>query len=427
MTGLILLVVVGLVVAALSAAAETALTSVSRIRMRSLAEEGNRRAAIVVRLHDDPNSYLSTILSLNTVAVIVSSTAATLIGSRNAHSLPEWVVTVLLSAFVLIFCEIAPKSIALRYNQRIALMMARPVRLLTRVLAPVVKVLMVVSVILLRFTGRKLPNPFVTEQELKLLVEVGEQEGIVEQEEREMIHGVLEMTDKTVREVMVPRVDVTAIEATKSVNEMIATVIQSGHSRVPIYEDRIDQIVGVVYAKDLLRPGIRGNDHVSLRQLAREPYYTPDVKHVGELLRDMQERRVHIAIAVDEHGGTAGIVTMEDLIEEIVGPIRDEYDIAEKEDIQFLSDSEALVNARLPIDDVQELLHLPLESVDADSIGGYVYAMLGEVPKAGATLAIGDATLVVEKVQRQSIQVVRIISPHPFVQNRGSSSGNARE
>lgn len=416
MTGLILLVVLGLVVAAFAAATETALTSVSRLRMRSLAEEGSRRAAIVVRLQDDPNGYFSTILSLNTVAVIVASTASTLIGSRHAHTFPQWVVTVLLSAFVLIFCEIAPKSIALRYNQRVALIVARPVSLLTRSLRPVVTVLMFVSVILLRFTGHKLPNPFVTEQELKLLVEVGEQEGIVEQEERQMIHGILDMTDKAVREVMVPRVDVIAIDVTKSVNDVIETVIEYGHSRIPIYEDRIDQIVGVVYAKDLLRSGVRGNDHVSLRQLAREPYFTPDVKHVGELLRDMQERRVHISIVVDEHGGTAGIVTMEDLIEEIVGPIRDEYDVAEPEDIQFLSATEVLVNARLPIGDVQELLRLDLEPVDADSIGGYVYAVLGEIPKAGATLAIGDATLVVEKVRRQSIQSVRITSPYPFTQ-----------
>jgi CBS domain containing-hemolysin-like protein len=414
MTALVVLIVLALVVAGCAAATETALTSVSRIRMRSLAEEGNRRAAVVVRLQNDPNGYLSTILSLNTVAVIVASTAATLIGSRHAHSVPEWLVTVVLSAFVLIFCEIAPKSIALRHNQRFALMVARPVSLITRALWPVVTVLMAVSTLVLRFTGRRVTHPFVTEQELKLLVEVGEQEGIVEQEEREMIHGVLEMTDKAVREVMVPRVHVIAIDVIKSVDEVIETVTKYGHSRIPIYEERIDQIVGVVYAKDLLRLSTDANDRNSLRQLARDPYFTPETKHVGDLLREMQERRVHIAIVVDEHGGTAGIVTMEDLIEEIVGPIRDEYDEAEQEEIQFLSDSEVLLNARLPIEEVQELLHLQFASVDADSIGGYVYAVLGEIPKVGATLAIGDAILVVEKVRRQSIQSVRITNPHPF-------------
>ncbi len=423
MTGLVLLVLLGLVVAGFAAAAETALTSVSRIRMRSLAEEGNRAAMIVVRLHDDPNGYLSTILSLNTVAVIVASTAATLIGARHVHSVPTWTMTVLLSVIVLVFCEIAPKSISLRYNQRVALFMARPVMLLTRVLRPIVTVLMVVSILLLRVTGRRLPGPFVTEEELKLLVEVGEQEGVVDQEEREMIHGVLEMTDKPVREVMVPRVDVIAIEVTKSLDEVIETVIRFGHSRIPIFEDRIDQIIGVIYAKDLLRPGAHGGDGASLRELVREAYFTPELKHVGELLSEMRERRVHIAIVVDEHGGTAGVVTMEDLIEEIVGPIRDEYDVAEIEDIQFVSDSEVVLNARFPIDDVQELLHLQLESVDADSIGGYVYGVLGDIPKAGDTIAIGDATLIVEKVRRQSIQTVRILNPRPFVQTKGNGRG----
>jgi CBS domain containing-hemolysin-like protein len=413
-TILIALVVVGLVIAAFAAAAETSLTSASRIRMRSLAESGDRRAKVIVELHNDPNGYLSTILSLNTVAVIVASTSATLIGSRRVHAWPGWIVTAALSAIVLIFCEIAPKSFALRYNQRFALALARPVRLLTKVLRPIVAVLTGVSVLLLRLTGRNLPPPFVTEQELKLLVEVGEQEGIVEQEEREMIHGVLEMTDKEVREVMVPRVDMTAIDVTESSDEMITTVIESGHSRVPVYEDRIDQIIGVVYAKDLLRTSLLGNDRLDLREIAREPYFTPEVKHVGELLREMRERRVHIAIVIDEHGGTAGIVTMEDLIEEIVGPIRDEYDTAEMEEIEYLSDHEVIVSARALVDDLREELHLPFAEVDADSIGGYIYAMLGEVPAAGDSMRVGEATLIVERVHRQSIQSVRITSPNPF-------------
>ncbi len=406
--------VLALCFAAFAAAAETSLTSVSRLRMRSMAEEGSRRARRVVRLHNDPNAYLSTILALNTVAVIIASTSATSL-AFDTNSFPEWLATLTLAAFVLVFCEIAPKSLALRYNERLALMLARPVGLLTIGLRPIIGSLTIVSTLLLRATGRRVPPPFVTEEELKMLVTVGEQEGVVEQEEREMIHGILEMTDKAVREIMVPRVDVVAIQSDKDVSDVISIIIEHGHSRVPIYEETVDQIVGVVYAKDLLKPGVRG---ATLRSLAREAYYTPETKHVGELLHEMQDRRVHIAIVVDEHGGTAGIVTMEDLIEEIVGPIRDEYDIAEQEDVQFLSESEVLMSARMPIDDVQEMLHLTLEEVEADSIGGYVYAQLGEIPKAGATLAIGDATLTVEAVRRQAIRTVRITSPHPFLRDR---------
>jgi len=408
------LLIIGLFLAAFAAAAETALTSVSRIRMRSLAGEGDHRAQRVVRLHSDPNAYLSTILSINNGAVIMATTTATLIGVET-HRVADAVITMLLSLFVLAFCEIAPKSLALRFNEAFALALGAPVAGLTRVLRPVVGVLTEFGNWLVRAAtrDRHVRGPFVTEEELKLLVEVGEQEGVVEQEEREMIHGILEMTDKPVREVMVPRVDVVGVEADRPVAEVISLVVEHGHSRIPVYEDTIDNVVGVVYAKDVLRQRERERDPV--QALARKPYFTPDAKKVGELLHEMQQRKVHMAIVVDEYGGTAGIVTIEDLIEEIVGPIRDEYDIAEQEEVQFLSDHEVLVNARVGIDDVKELLHLDIdEDVEADSIGGLVYEKLGEIPTPGATIQLGDATLVVETVRRQSIRSVRISSPTPF-------------
>jgi putative hemolysin len=255
---------------------------------------------------------------------------------------------------------------------------------------------------------------------LKLLLYVGEQEGIVEQEEREMIHGILEMTDKTVREVMVPRVDVVAAEATDSIADAIKVIIEYGYSRIPIYEDNIDNIVGVVYAKDLLRHGVVGDDQRPLKVVAREPYYTPEAKHVGELLRDMKERKIHIAVVVDEHGGTDGIVTFEDLIEEIVGPIRDEYDMREVEELQIVSDHEVVVSARFPVDDLKEALDLQVPEVEADTVGGLVYEQLGEIPKVGATIQLGNATLTVESIRRQGIQTVRITSPVTLVRERGA-------
>jgi CBS domain containing-hemolysin-like protein len=415
-----LLLAASLVLAGFAAAAETALTSVSRLRMRTLAEDGNRRAARVVHLHNDPNGYLSTILSVNTVAVIVASTATTLIVTGHTRGLAEALATIALAVFVLVFCEIAPKSLALRFNERVALRFAAPVQFLTRVLRPIIGALTLVSRLLLRLAtrGRATPGPFVTEDELKLILAMGEREGVVEQEEREMIDGILEMTDKAVHEVMVPRVDVVGIEASRSMSDLIALIVDHGHSRIPLYETSLDNVVGVIYAKDLLRHGVRSGDPRPLAALAREPYFTPESKHVGELLREMQERKVHIAVVVDEHGGTGGIVTFEDLIEEIVGPIRDEYDIAEQEDVQFISDREVVVSARFPVDDVAELLHLEIGETEADSIGGLVYERLGEIPKAGAVLPLGTATLTVEQVRRQSIQTVRIVNPEPFLVDR---------
>ena len=426
MTPLIIVIVLGLVIAAFAAAAETSLTSVSRIRMRSLAEDGNKRARTVTRLHADPNGYLSTILSLNTVAVIVVSTATALLISNNLQRIPQAVGTIVLSVVVLIFCEIAPKSLALRFNERFALVLAGPVQMLTRLLRPLVGGLSLMSRLIVRAAtrGHTVRGPFVTEEELKLLLYVGEQEGIVEQEEREMIHGILEMTDKTVREVMVPRVDVVAVEATDSIADVIKVIIEYGFSRIPIYEDNVDNIVGIVYAKDLLRHGVIGDDQRPLRAIAREPYYTPEAKHVGELLREMKVRKVHIAVVVDEHGGTAGIVTFEDLIEEIVGPIRDEYDMREVEELQIVSDHEVVVSARFPVDDLKEALDLEVPDVEADTVGGLVYEQLGEIPKVGATIQLGNATLTVESIRRQGIQTVRITSPFPLVRDRGTRSAD---
>src|ERR1700690_1039205 len=281
MIPLIIVIVVGLVIAAFAAAAETSLTSVSRIRMRSLADDGNRRARTVTRLHADPNGYLSTILTLNTVAVIVVSTATALLIDTYLNKVPQAIGTAVLAIIVLIFCEIAPKSLALRFNERFALALAAPVRFLTSLLKPLVGGLSAFSRLIVRAAtkGPSVRGPFVTEEELKLLLYVGEQEGIVEQEEREMIHGILEMTDKSVREVMVPRVDIVAVEATDSISDVIKVIIEYGYSRIPIYEDNVDNIVGVVYAKDLLRYGVSGDDQRSLKAAAREPYYTPEAKH----------------------------------------------------------------------------------------------------------------------------------------------------
>jgi CBS domain containing-hemolysin-like protein len=257
------------------------------------------------------------------------------------------------------------------------------------------------------------------------MISLGQQQGVVEYGEQEMIHGILEMTDKVVREVMVPRVDVIAIESHGTVSELIDLVVEHGHSRIPVYEGSIDNIVGVVYAKDLLRAGARSGGDASVTTLMREPYFTPEVKHVGELLKEMQQRKVHMAVVVEEHGGTAGIVTFEDLIEEIVGPIRDEYDVAEQEEVQFLNECEVLLHARFPVDDIKDLLHLDVGETESDSIGGLVYERLGEIPSVGATLQLGDATLTVEQVRRQSIQLVRITSPHPFLRDTNGAGPGA--
>jgi putative hemolysin len=429
MSGLVVLLVLSLLLAGFAATAETALTSVNRLRMRSLAQSGDRAAREVVQLQQNPNAYLSTILTVNTLAVILASTATTLLVVDTWGSGAEAVATAVLSVFVLVCCEILPKSLALRFSERLARLMVGPVSTLTTLLRPVVFVLTRLSSQLVRLVARGggVPGPYVTEDELKLLLAVSEREGVVEEEEHEMITNVLELTDKVAREVMVPRVDVVGIDVRCGIQDAIRLVNQHGHSRIPLYEETIDNIVGLIYAKDLLR--VRDSDSPpSLRQLAREPYFTPELKKAGELLIEMRTKKVHLAVVVDEYGGTAGIVTIEDLIEEIVGDIRDEYDATEPEEIQFVSEREALVNARVALDDIQSLLHLPIDvdEVEADTIGGLVYERLGSIPKPGATVQIGDVTIRVESVRRQAIRTLRISSPRPLTVHVHEEAGEQR-
>jgi len=412
----LLIIVIALVLAGLAASAETSLTSISRVRLRTLVEQKVPQAIVIERLHRDPNRYLSTILIVNTVAIIVASSASTLLALHlYQERVAEWLVSLILSLIVLVLCEITPKTLALQRAERVALRMARLVAAATFVMRPIVFVLTALTRLILRLLGGKaqVRGPFVTEEELKMLVSVGEEEGVLEEEEREMIHGIFEMGDMRVREVMVPRTDLVAIEANEPVEKAVDLVTKHGHTRIPVYEGNLDHIVGVLYAKDLLRAVVRG-EQKSLRDIARKPYFTPESNLVQDVLRDLRKNRVHMAIVVDEYGGTAGAVTIEDILEEIVGPIQDEYDVGEEDEIQFISPNEVVLDGRVSVDDVNELLKLQITGDDYDTIGGYVLNQLGAAPRVGATLKLGNAELRVEAVQGTRIKKVRIKSQTPF-------------
>jgi putative hemolysin len=412
----IVIILIALVLAATAASAETSLTSISRVRLRQLVEQKVPQAIVIERLHRDPNGYLSTILIANTVAIIVASSAATLLALHlYRERVAEWLVSVVLSLVVLIACEITPKTLALQRAERVALRLARLVAAATLVMRPVVYVLTAITRLILRLLGGKaeVRGPFVTEEELKMLVTVGEEEGVIEEEEREMIHGIFEMGDMSVREVMVPRTDLVAIEVNEPIEKAVDLVTKHGHTRIPVYEADLDHIVGVLYAKDLLRAVVRG-EQKSLREIARKPYFTPESNKVQDVLRDLRKNRVHMAIVVDEYGGTAGAVTIEDILEEIVGPIQDEYDIGEEDEIQFINPNEVVLDGRVSVDDVNELLKLEIGGDSYDTIGGYVLNQVGATPKVGATLKLGNAELRVEAVQGTRIKKVRIKSQTPF-------------
>jgi CBS domain containing-hemolysin-like protein len=405
------------VIAAVASATETAMTSVGRLRVRHLAEDGSQAAAILQRLQQDPNRFLSTILVMNTVALILASSATTLLAQTFLpHQLGFWgdlAVSLVLSVFLLIFAEVTPKTVAFRNADRIALMMAGPVEALSGVLRPILWFITLVSRAITG--GRAARAPYLTEQELMTMLSVSEEQGVIEEEERQMIHGIIEIGDKTVREVMVPRTDITAVERSTPLKEIVKIFKETGHTRLPVCEGDFDHIVGRIHAKDLLLFLANGPQEFDINRMMRPMKYVPASKKVDELLHQMQTEKVHMMIVLDEYGGTAGLVTLEDLLEEIVGEIRDEYDQAEEEPFVVLNEREALVDARFSMGELNERLQLGLEeSDDYDSVGGYIYATLGEVPEEGATFKSGKVQWTVEEVNGRRIVRVRLRSDEPW-------------
>ena len=384
-------------------AAEIALVSIRRTRIDQLADEGNRSAKRVKRLVAQPGRFLAvTQIGLTFLGFLASAYAAVnltlsletvLAGSglpiltSSAGALALIIVTLILSLFTIVFGELVPKSLALAHTEAFALRLSGFIVVLLRVLGPLVHVLTAITTSVARMLGAgEQSQDVMSTEELKILVERGGEQGILEAEEEQMIHAVIQLGDQRVHEVMVPRIAMVTLAATASMEQAIDVVIEEGHSRIPVYEETIDEIVGILYAKDLL-PFLKGSveQRPSLRSILRTPVFVPESMSVDDLLHEFQRRKVHIAIVLDEYGGTAGLVTIEDLLEEIVGEIQDEYD-EEEPLIVRLSDDEARIDGRADVDDLAELFdtNLGLEDADEyDTVGGLIYHRLGTVPEAG--------------------------------------------
>jgi putative hemolysin len=400
--------IVALILCGIASASETALTSVSRIKLKNLVEEGDRKAAEIERLLAQPNTFLSTILIVNSVAVIVASSMATVLALRFSTSFGELISTVLISLVVLIFCEITPKTAAVQNPMRWARALLPLVKGTAWLLHPIVVVLSAITNSLVRMMGGQVKRgPFVTEEELRLLVTVGEEEGVLEEDETEMIHSIFEFADTTVREVMVPRIDMVTLESNATVNEAVDIALEGGFSRIPVFEESIDNIVGVLYTKDMLKQLRDGHENVPIRTLVRQAYFVPETKKLDDLLREIRQRRIHMVIVIDEYGSVAGLVTIEDLVEEIVGDIRDEYD-REENLYEKINQYEYVVDAKMSIDEFNELMETELENEDYDTLGGFLYAQLDKIPVPGDTITFKNLTLTVMDTRGRRITKVRV-------------------
>jgi len=403
-----------LVLAIVLAAAETALTRTSRVRAIALQEEGRRGAGVLVGLVEHPERFLNVILLVVLIVQTLQASLATLVGVDLFG--PAWGAAAAVFFNVVItyvIAEAAPKTWALQHTDRAALTTAPFVRLLIAFppFSLLARGLIALSNVILPGKGLK-RGPFVSEEELLATVDVATEDEVIEREERALIRSIIEFGDTVVREVMVPRPDMVAVEGRDKVSDVLEVAIQAGYSRLPVYDQGIDDIIGIVYTKDLMRAVQHGNGDgngdQAVRELARDARFVPETKRVSELMREMQREKVHMVIVVDEYGGTAGLATLEDLIEELVGEIVDEFDV-EEPNVEALPGGVVRVNARMPVDEVNELLHAEFPEGDWDTIGGYVFNLLGHIPTEGESAEVDGFRLVAEKVQGRRIGRVRIL------------------
>jgi CBS domain containing-hemolysin-like protein len=412
-------------IAAFLAAAETSLTRMSRARATYLEEEGRRGARQLLALVEQPARFLNLVLLLVLVVqffatALFTSVLSRLVGGGLGVAIAATVMTIL----TFIFAEVAPKTYAVQQTDRAALAVAPFIYVLTRlpVLGPLTRLLIGIGNVVTPGKGLK-SGPFVSEEEIRALVDEAERDEVIEEEEREMIHSIFEFGDTILREVMVPRPDMVAVPVTMSLQEVLELILRTGYSRIPVYQRDIDDVVGLAYAKDVLRRLHDGQADKPLVDILRPALFMPESMRAAECLREMRRRKSHMVIVIDEYGGTAGLVTIEDLLEEIVGEIADEYDL-EEPNVEPLPDGDFRVNARLGIDEVNELLDVELPATEWDSIGGLLINLVGGVPREGQEVEFQGLRLGAERVQGRRIGRVRIhrLSPPEDVEDAAAEA-----
>jgi CBS domain containing-hemolysin-like protein len=377
----LVIVLFSIVMVGFLGASEVAITRVNRVRAVRLREEGRRGAQQLARIVENPAPYLNVVLFLTLLFTIGGSTVATSFAVRHFGNAGEIVATVVLTLVLFVFADVTPKTFAIQRTDRVALFISTPVAWLGRLLGPLANGLLKFANVLMPGKGLK-QGPFITEQELRASAEVASSEGEIEEEEKELIHSIFEFGDTIAREVMVPRPDIVACEDTCTLRDVQALMLQHGYSRIPVFHESIDDVVGVVFAKDLLKAVHHGRMDAPLADVVRPAHFVPESKKVADLLKEMQKEKFHQALVTDEYGSVTGIVSLEDLLEELVGEIADEYDVEEPEMVE-LGDGIYRVSGKTSIDDVNEMLDVELPDEEWDTVGGLVLDIFGKIPDAG--------------------------------------------
>lgn len=416
----LVILIIMLALSAFFSSSETALTCVSKIRIKTLADDGNKHAQTVQKLLARQADMLSTILIGNNVVNLSASAMSTVLathlasggGLRISAATMVGISTGILTLLILIFGEITPKNAAAIHSERIALSVAPAVYTLTRVMTPVIFVMnkMVSGVMFILGIKADETASSMTEGDLRTVIDVSHRDGVIETEEKELITNVVDFGDSVVSSVMVPRIDVTFIDVSSTYDETIRLFREEKYARIPVYEEDKDHIVGILNLKDLFC--YTGSpEQFSIRSIMRSPFFTYEFKKTSDLMLEIRESPINMEIVLDEYGAVSGIITLEDLLEEIVGEIRDEYDDEETDDIQNISDSEYLVDGNTKLDDINELLGLDLESEDYDSIAGHILHELGHIPSEGEHISIRGINFTVNKMDKNRIENIMITLP----------------
>ncbi len=393
------------------------MTTVNKIRIQALADQGDKKALTLLNVIEDSGKLLSTILIGNNIVNISASSLATTLTMRLFGNTAVSISTGIITLLVLIFGEITPKTLATVHAEKMALSYAKVIRILMFILTPVIFIVnkLAQGVLTLMRIDSNVKGTTITEHELRTLVNVGHEEGVIESEERQMIYNVFDFGDSQAEDVMIPRIDVTFADVNSSYEDLVALFRDEKYTRFPVFEDTTDNIIGIVNVKDLL---LTNKEDFSVRKILREAYFTYEYKRTSELLMEMKEHSVTFAIVLDEYGATSGIVTLEDLIEEIVGDIHDEYDSEEEELHEIIPDREYIALGSARLDDLDEILHLNIASDDYDSIGGYIIEQLDRFPTAGESVTTDSGIrLVVDKAERNRIETVHIYLPEKIEEN----------
>ena len=390
-------------------AAETALMSLNKIRIRHLVDENIKGAKLLEKLTNDPNKLLGSILIGNNIVNIGASALASSLAMKLFGDSGVALATGVMTVLVLIFGEITPKTLAKQKSEQISLRIIKIINIVVKVLTPLVFVFTQISQVFIKLLGAEpdVNESFITQEELKTMVGVSEEEGVLEEEEKEMIFNVFEFGDLQVKDVMIQRVDIVAVNVDVTYDEILDVIKQEQFSRIPVYNETIDDIVGVLNIKDLLFISEEEKKNFDIKKFMRDPFYTFEFKKVMELFAEMKKSRNHISIVLDEYGGTVGIATIEDLVEEVVGEIEDEYDQEEKE-IQCINEKEYMLEGSTRLHDIKDIIGLDLESDEFDSIGGLIIGELGRFPEEKEEVTYNNIKFIVEEVDKNRIKKVRM-------------------